>query len=107
MPPHLPHAPRVISGVAEGLSECGRGAGLEEQEQEEELRVEGLEPPPPPPVAGVRRIHSSPAIASTSSITATGVTITVEAAWTTVGCREEWRGKLGVDAVESEGGEGW
>ena len=35
--PHLPHAPRVISGVAEGLS----GAGLEEQEQEEELRVEG------------------------------------------------------------------
>ena len=58
-------------------------------------------------IAGVRRIHSSPAIASTSSITATGVTITVEAAWTTVGCREEWRGKLGVDAVESEGGEGW
>lgn len=93
--PHLPHAPRVVSGGAEGLSECGRGAGLEEQEQEEELRVEGLEPPPPPPVAGVRRIHSSPAIAitSSSSVAAAGVTITIaaEAAGRAVGCREERR----------------
>ena len=104
MPPLTSHTPPASSPE---LPRAPASTGLEEQEQEEELRVEGLEPPPPPPVAGVRRIHSSPAIASTSSIAAAGVTITAEAAGTTVGCREEWRGKLGVDAVESEGGEGW